>query len=137
MKCERCDVEKANIFCLRCKRSICQNCYEKPLGLCIDCISFKKAREWDRRQLVRTIADTNTIASQKLETDFCQGCGILRYHLLFTLKVLKNLGIELEEEDLSGLTAPVTQLREATITLIIEAVAQKNLEADPTSWKRI
>ncbi|MFX0152840.1 MAG: hypothetical protein ACFFAJ_18810, partial [Candidatus Hodarchaeota archaeon] len=112
MKCERCEVEEADIFCLRCKRSICQKCYKRPLGLCFDCVNFKTAREWDRRQLVRTLADTVSIASQKLETDSCLGCGILRYHLLFTLKVLKSLGIELEEEDLSGLKTPVTQLRD-------------------------
>ena len=137
LKCERCEEQAATLFCLRCKRAICQNCYDQSLAVCNDCVNFKKAREWDRHQLVRTLAENITIASEKLEKEFCQGCTILRYQLLFTLKVLKNLGIELEQEDLSGLRQPVEQLREATIPLIIEAVAQKDLNADPKAWRRI
>jgi hypothetical protein len=87
--------------------------------------------------LVRTSADIVTISSKKLEIDSCHGCAILRIQLLFILKVLKDLGIELEQEDLSGLKNPVTQLREAILPLIIEAVAQKDLKTDPTSWSRI
>ena len=135
--CERCEKETATIFCLRCKRAICRNCYDQSLTLCGDCVNFKKATEWDRRQLVRTFADSITIATKKLEKDSCLGCEILRHHLLYILKVLKNLEIELEREDLSGLKDPVIQLRDAVIPLIVEAVAQRKLTADPTAWRRI
>ncbi|UCG89935.1 MAG: B-box zinc finger protein [Candidatus Heimdallarchaeota archaeon] len=137
LKCEKCEKELATLFCLRCKRAICQHCYDQSLAVCNDCVNFKKAREWDRRQLVRTLAENVRFASDKLEKDACQGCEILRYQLLFSLKVLKNLGIELEQEDLSGLKQPINQLREAIIPLIIEVIAQKDLDADPAAWRRI
>ena len=137
MKCERCEEEVATVFCLRCKRAICYDCYDQSLVVCNDCVNFKKAREWDRRQLVRTLAENVTLASKNLEKESCQGCEILRYQLLFILKILKNLGIELEQEDLSGLRQPVNQLRESILPLIIESVAQKDLEADPSAWCRI
>ncbi|UCE13349.1 MAG: hypothetical protein JSV04_14335 [Candidatus Heimdallarchaeota archaeon] len=137
MKCERCEIDSASLFCLRCKRAICGKCYEDSLGLCSDCVNFKKATEWDRRQLVRILTETVRISTNNLEKQKCHACEILRYHLLFTLKVLKNLGIELEHEDLTGLRAPVHQLRDAVIPLIIEAISQKKLAADPTSWPRI
>ncbi|MFX0182302.1 MAG: hypothetical protein ACFE95_04385 [Candidatus Hodarchaeota archaeon] len=137
MKCDSCEIKEATLYCLRCKRSICPKCYDKPFGLCNDCVNFKKAREWDRRQLVRTLAEIVTTSSKKLEMDSCHGCTILRIQLLFILKILKDLGIELEQEDLSGLKNPVTQLREAILPLIVEAVSQKDLKADPTSWSRI
>ncbi|MFX1512661.1 MAG: B-box zinc finger protein [Promethearchaeota archaeon] len=136
-QCERCKKETATLFCLRCKRAICRNCYDHSLSLCSDCVNFKKATEWDRCQLVRTLADTVTAATEKLEVGSCHNCEILRHHLLYMLKVLKNLEIELEREDLSGLKDPVTQLRDAIIPLIVEAVAQKKLTADPTAWRRI
>ena len=63
----------------------------------------------------------------------CFNEGKIGQREFFILKVLKYLGIELEQEDLSGLKNPVNQLREATIPLIIEAVAQKELDADPSS----
>jgi len=100
-------------------------------------VNFKKATEWDRRQLVRTLADTITDSTKRLEASSCHACEILRHHLLYILKVLKNMEIELEREDLSGLKKPVGQLREAVIPLIMEAVAQKNLRADPAAWPRI
>lgn len=137
LKCEKCEKELATLFCLRCKRAICLHCYDQSLAVCNDCVNFKKAREWDRRQLVRTLAENVRFASEKLEKEACRGCEILRYQLLFSLKVLKNLGIELEQEDLSGLKQPVNQLREAVIPLIIEAVAQKDLDADPAAWRRV
>lgn len=137
MKCERCEKDSAILLCLRCKRVICRKCYDDSLGLCFDCVNFKKATEWDRRQLVRILAETVRISTEKLEKPSCHACEILRYHLLFTLKALKNLEIELEHEDLTGLKNPVHQLRDAVIPLIIEAISQKNLTADPTSWPRI
>lgn len=137
LKCERCETESAILFCLRCKRAICSTCYDRSLALCNDCVNFKNVTEWDRRQLVRTLAETITNSTKRLETSSCVACEILRHHLLYILKVLKNLEIELEKEDLSGLRKPVAQLREAVIPLIIEAVAQKNLSADPAAWPRI
>lgn len=137
LKCEKCEKELATLFCLRCKRAICQNCYDQSLAVCNDCVNFKKAREWDRQQLVCSLAKNVKVASEKLEKESCQGCTILRYQLLFTLKVLKNLGIELEQEDLSGLKRHVNQLRDVILPLIIEAVAQKDLDADPAAWTRI
>ncbi|MFX1285507.1 MAG: hypothetical protein ACFFB5_17850 [Promethearchaeota archaeon] len=137
MKCQRCEKEAATVFCFRCKRAICFNCYDQSLVVCHDCVNFKKAREWDRRQLVRTLTENIIIGSEKLVKESCHGCEILRYHLLFMLKVLKNLCIELEQEDLSGLKQPVNQLRESILPLIIEAIAQKDLEADPSAWCRI
>ena len=137
LKCESCETESAMLFCLRCKRAICSTCYDRSLALCSDCVNFKKATEWDRRQLVRTLADTITDSTKRLEASSCHACEILRHHLLYILKVLKNMEIELEREDLSGLKKPVGQLREAVIPLIMEAVAQKNLRADPAAWPRI
>ncbi len=136
-QCGRCEKETAILFCLRCKRAICSSCYDQSLAICSDCVNFKKATEWDRRQLVRTLADTVATGTEKLEVDSCHGCEILRLHLLYILKVLKNLEIELEREDLSGLKDPVIQLRDAVIPLIVEAVAQRKLTADPTAWRRI
>ncbi|MFX0113528.1 MAG: hypothetical protein ACFFB3_03185 [Candidatus Hodarchaeota archaeon] len=136
-QCERCESGVSTLFCLRCKRAICATCYEPSLALCSDCVNYKKATEWDRRQLVRTLADTVTTASQKLDRDACHGCEVLRHHLLYMLKVCKNLELELEQEDLSGLKEHVTQLRDVVIPLVVEAVAQDKLSADPTAWRRI
>lgn len=136
-RCERCEGDSPTIFCLRCKRAICASCYEPSLALCSDCVNYKKATEWDRRQLVRTLADSVTSASQKLETDFCHDCEILRHHLLFMLKILKNMELELDREDLSSLKEHVIKLREVAIPLVVEAVAQHKLSADPTAWRKL
>ncbi|MHA2231484.1 MAG: hypothetical protein ACXAB4_03230, partial [Candidatus Hodarchaeales archaeon] len=85
-QCERCESELATIFCLRCKRAICASCYEPELALCNDCVNYKKATEWDRRQLVRTFADSAATASTRLEKETCYDCEILRHHLLYMLK---------------------------------------------------
>ncbi|MFQ5977401.1 MAG: B-box zinc finger protein [Candidatus Heimdallarchaeota archaeon] len=136
-QCERCESELATIFCLRCKQAICVSCYEPSLGLCYDCVNYKKATEWDRRQLVRTFADSATAASTRLEKDMCYDCEILRHHLLYMLKALKNMELDLEREDLSNLKEHVIKLREVVIPLVVEAVAQHKLSADPTAWRRL
>ncbi|MHA2233626.1 MAG: hypothetical protein ACXAB4_14180, partial [Candidatus Hodarchaeales archaeon] len=64
-------------------------------------------------------------------------CEILRHHLLYMLKALKNMELDLEREDLSNLKEHVIKLREVVIPLVVEAVAQYKLSADPKAWRRL
>jgi hypothetical protein len=53
------------------------------------------------------------------------------------LKALKNMELDLEREDLSNLKEHVIKLREVVIPLVVEAVAQYKLSADPKAWRRL
>jgi hypothetical protein len=45
--CQICGMKKAEVVCIKCKKSVCKSCYFKIIGICKMCIPRDIAKKWD------------------------------------------------------------------------------------------
>ena len=135
--CPVCKQEEGEIFCVRCKRAVCKECFDTSWSLCSDCASYKRAVEWDLRQSVRHNLEIAQNAKERLRTDYCQGCDILRDHLLTIVKIMKGIEYSAGVEGLPYLETEAQQAREYATKLALTSIVKQKLTTPKEFWRRL
>ena len=135
--CEVCEQLEGEIFCVRCKRGVCKDCFDQSWSLCLDCTNYKRAVEWDLRQNVRHNFKITQYAEEQLRTEECQGCSILRDHLLTIVKLMKGIEYSAQVEGLPYLKTEAQKAREYVTKLALTAIVKQKMTTPEEFWRRL
>ena len=135
--CPVCEQEKAKIFCVRCKRAVCKECFDENWSLCPDCANYKRAVEWDLRQSVRHNIDVAQNAKEKFSTELCSGCSVLRDYLLMVVKIMKGIEYSAKVEGLPYLETEAQQAREFVTRLALISIVKQKMTTPEDFWRRL
>jgi hypothetical protein len=133
-KCGICNVNKGEMFCFRCKRAICGHCWNEEWDLCADCAAYKQAEKWNLSQGIRNAQKSIDYSKAKIGAG-CSGCLILRDHLLYLLKKMKDTEYTASTELIPDIGVEAKSAREMLTDLSIRVVVSQKMKAprDPSS----
>ena len=135
--CPVCSQEEGGVFCVRCKRAVCKECFDTSWSLCPDCAGYKRAVEWDLQQNVRHNLEIAQSAKEQLRTEQCQGCNILRDHLLMLVKIFKGIEYSAKVEGLPYLETEAQEAREYATTLALTSIVKQKMTTPKEFWRRL
>ncbi|RLF24924.1 MAG: hypothetical protein DRN15_01430 [Thermoprotei archaeon] len=128
MKCAICNREDARHICLRCRRDVCDGCYDETLMLCRDCISFKVALEEDvRRRLDYFRRLALNIRDHARASPTCARCPILREMCLTLVKWIKDYDQLVRRELLVDVEKDLKQVKTLVYRVAAEALIRQGL----------
>ncbi|MFQ5820749.1 MAG: B-box zinc finger protein [Candidatus Heimdallarchaeota archaeon] len=136
--CPVCEQEKTKIFCVRCKRPVCKECFDENWSLCPDCANYKRAVEWDLRQSVRHNLEVAQNTKEKLSTEQpCSNCSVLRDYLLMVVKIMKGIEYSAKVEGLPYLETEAQQAREFVTRLALVSIVKQKMTTPEEFWRRL
>ncbi len=134
--CVSCGTEGAENFCVRCKREICDDCWNPEWDLCRNCSGYKEGVRWDISQVLSHSAKTAEFVVSKLGTD-CGSCPILRDYLLYLLKTTKSLAHSAKQEGLLDEQHHADEMRQALTNLSVQILVRQGFRANSNLWRHI
>ena len=134
-KCARCGGQNGRNFCVRCKRAVCDDCWNPAWSLCRECSSYKEGVRWDLTQILAQAMRTAEFASRQLNK--CADCPILRDHLLYLLKTTKNIEYTAQIEGLFDEQHHAAEARRRLTDLAIWILIRQGMRADKDLWRRL
>lgn len=135
-KCGICDQNNGERFCVRCKRAICDRCWDEEWDLCGDCAAYKRAEKWDLSQTIRNALKTSDYSKKKLGTE-CSECMILRDHLLYLLKRMKDIEFSAGTEAIPDIGLEAKRARETITELSIRILVKQKMKAPREPWRKL
>ena len=135
-KCGICNLNKGETFCVRCKRAICDKCWDEEWDLCVDCAGYKRAEKWNLSQTIMNSLKTAEEAKEKLKSN-CEECTILRNHLLHILKEIKDVEYSAKTEALPEVEVAARNARELLTDLSISAIVRQKMKAPRDVWRKL
>jgi NMD protein affecting ribosome stability and mRNA decay len=135
-RCLRCGKTSGHNFCVRCKRAVCDACWNGAWALCQDCGAYKEGVRWDFTQTLTHAANTAAFATEKLRTD-CALCPVLRDQLLYLLKTAKSVEYAAQQEGLRDEAQRATQLRQRLTDLAVKVLIRLEMRADGDIWRHL
>jgi hypothetical protein len=102
--------------------------------LCSDCAAYKEAEKWNLSQGIRNALKTIAYAKAKLG-EGCSECVILRDHLLYLLKKMKDTEYTASTELMPDVGAEAKSTRETLTELSIRVIVSQKMKSprDPSS----
>lgn len=133
-KCGVCSLNKGELFCVRCKRAVCDHCWDEEWDLCVDCAAYKRAETWNLTMGIKNALKTADCAKEKLGTG-CGDCVILRDHLLSLLKKMKDIEYTASTESIPGVGVQAKSARETLTGLSIRVLVSQKMKQpkDPST----
>jgi hypothetical protein len=135
-KCGICDQKEGKRFCVRCWRAICDDCWNGEWDLCGDCATYKRAEKWNLSQAISNTLNISDYSKNKLDTD-CSGCKILRDHLLYLIKRMKDVESAADIEALPDIASEARRARETITQLGIKVLVKQKMRAPREPWGRL
>jgi len=135
-ECGICNLNKGETFCVRCKRVICDKCWDEEWDLCADCAGYKRAEKWNLSQAIMNNLRTAEEAKEKLKSN-CEGCAILRNHLLHILKEMKDVEYWAKTEAMPEVEAEARNARQLLTDLSVNVIVRQKMKAPREVWRRL
>lgn len=136
-ECGACHINKGTNFCVRCKRSVCDLCWDEEWDLCADCAAYKRGEKWNLSQSIMNSLKIVEVAKEKLNYSTCETCVILRNHILHILKVAKDVEYCARTEALLEIESEARKAREALTDLSIRAIVKQKMKAPRELWRKL
>ncbi|MEM2212439.1 MAG: hypothetical protein QXQ28_02535 [Candidatus Nezhaarchaeales archaeon] len=126
MSCPLCGSFRPEYLCIRCRRSVCANCWDKQWQLCKECAQWKWAILEDRHRQLNILVQHAKVAKELVRKG-CDSCVILRELFLSYLKWLKELELEAERERFNEVKERIPQLRRMVTEVTLRALVKQGL----------
>jgi len=134
--CTSCGRTDGRNFCVRCKRTVCDRCWNTGWSLCRECSAYKEGVRWDLHQILSNTSRTALFASEKMSTN-CSACPVLRDQLLYLLKTVKNVEYSAQQEGLFDEQHQAAETRKQLTNLAVKVLAGQGLKANADLWRHL
>ena len=106
--------------------------------MCADCAAYKRAEKWNLSQAIRNSLKIVEEAKELLNNNNkCEGCAILRNHLLHILKEMKDVEYCAKTESLPEVEVEARNARELLTDLSVSTIIRQKMKAPRELWRRI